>query len=186
MINGRASPLSLKNRIYKKNNETRGQTLKINRQQNANKAQININNTNLNAFNNKTPIMINTNEKNKIQGKKYLKKSVKKILSNDFKNNQPSTTISSSYQINTKNFNIMPNNFSKENNIDNIISSFNKVNFDELNKKPTNISLINNSLILNYMNKINNNISVNSNNISLNDTDNIKSSFTRLESSNNN
>ena len=100
--------------------------------------------------------MINTNEKNKIQGKKYLKKSVKKILSNDFKNNQPSTTISSSYQINTKNFNIMPNNFSKENNIDNVISSFNKVNFDELNKKPTNISLINNSLILNYMNKINN------------------------------
>ena len=56
MINGRASPLSLKNRIYKKNNETRGQTLKINRQQNANKAQININNTNINAFNNKTLI----------------------------------------------------------------------------------------------------------------------------------
>ena len=134
------------------------------------KLRKNINNTNINAFNNKTPIMINTNEKNKIQGKKYLKKSVKKILSNDFKNNQPSTTISSSYQINTKNFNIMPNNFSKENNIDNIISSFNKVNFDELNKKPTNISLINNSLILNYMNKINNNISVNSNNISLNNS----------------
>ena len=42
------------------------------------------------------------------------------------------------------------------NNINHLISSINKTSIDNTEKKHLHISLINNSLILNYMNKINN------------------------------
>ena len=115
---------------------------------------------------------IHSNNPNILQAKtfeqkKYLKKSVNKKLPSEIKNKK----ILTSY-INTNN------------NINNILSSINNNTFNDISKKHPNISLINNSLILNYMNKINNNISVDSNIISVNTNSNIRSSLTSSETSN--
>ena len=112
----------------------------------------------------------NTNplQKSTFEQKKYLKKSVNKKLPNDIQ----AKKILSSYHINAAN------------NLNNILSSINNNTFDDISKKHPNISLINNSLILNYMNKINNNISVDSNIISVKNNSNIHSSLTSSENSN--
>ena len=177
MINERTKAKLLNNRIYKKNNKARGQTLRLTRKKNNNKIPSKINNNHLYSYENNISspdtFISNIEQKNILDEKKYFKKSVNKKLPNKITNNK----ILASYHINT-------NNYPKQNNnINNIFTSLNKNTFEDISKKHPSISLINNSLILNYMNKINNTISVNSNTISLN-TNNIRSSMTSLENSN--
>ena len=123
MINEGANNKFIENKIYKKNNKARGQTLHITRKS----ASKNIKSDN------------NDNNINPSKEKKYLKKSINKI-------NQSSK--------------LNPNNININNKINNIISSINNTSIEDITKNPPNISLINNSLILNYMNKINNNFSL--------------------------
>jgi hypothetical protein len=168
MINERANnPKFLNKQIYKKNNKIHGQTLRITKKSIPKNTQPNTYNKNLQEFPNiPNPQNLVTNfGQNSILGqKKYLKKSLNKIRPNCVKSNK----IISSFNIKTegKTYNFSKSNIHTNNNI-------------------PNISLINNSLILNYMNKINNTISLNNNNISVN-TNNIRSSMTSLENSNTN
>ena len=147
MINERANnPKFLNKQIYKKNNKIHGQTLRITRKSVPKNIQPNTYNKNLQAYNNiSSPKSVVTNfgQKNVIKQKMYLKKSLNKIRPSGIKNNKIITSFNINKEGNTYNF-------SKSNINNNNIS---------------NISLINNSFILNYMNKVNNTISLNNNNI---------------------
>ena len=179
MINEKTNNKFLENGVYIKKTKALGQTFHM--KPKANPENIQSNNKMPNSFtyndihyqpNNAN----NTEQKKLLEDKRYLKKPVKGKLKSEIR----TKNIPKSFHINNNNYD-----FSKPNNINNIISSFNKTTLDDITKKPTNISLINNSLILNYMNKINNNISLNSNNISLN-TNYIRSSMTSNDNSNTN
>ena len=162
------------NKIYKKNIKARGQKLQISKHFNKNKESATNNKIFLNKYKNYTTkdnSIKNTekknileeiiNTKNKIvQYENYLKKSLNQKLPNEI--NQSKAI--SSYKNNNNNDYNLP----KQIDINNILNSINQKyndynNFSNAIKKAPNISLINNSLILNYMNKVNNNISVKSN-----------------------
>ena len=112
MINERANnPQFPNNRVYKKNKQLHGQTLRITRQSIPKKLQSNTVNKNNYQFNNKSSqqnIISNNNAKNILTEKRYLKKSVNKKMPTELKKNK----IISSFNFNTNNFN-----FSKQNNI---------------------------------------------------------------------
>ena len=177
----------LSNKIYKTNIKARGQKLQISKNFSKKKASGTNNNPILNKYKNNYKKENNyiknidkknifeeiKNTKNKIeQYENFLKKSLHKKLPSEFEN-----TNIKSYEID--------DDLTQQLNINNILNSLNR-NYNDyesitnINKKPTNISLINNSLILNYMNKINNNISVNNNNEVKNQ---VRSSYTSIENS---
>ena len=170
-------------KIYRKNIKARGQKLYISKNCNKKKESATKNKSIINKYKNyntkenslsnisKNNILEEIkNTKNKIeQYENYLKKSFNTILPNEIKQ----INIISSYKKNNKLSNTLKNNdYNRSNTLDinNILNSINQKyndynNFNNMIKKATtpNISLINNSLILNYMNKVNNNISVKSN-----------------------
>ena len=178
----------LPNKIYRKNIKARGQKLQISRKFSKNKP-LAINNK-INSYKNdlirgndikknierKNILEEIKNTTNKIkQYENYLKKSANPNLPNDIKKRK----ILSSYKGND----YIP----KHINLNNIINSINTKNndynkYDSVEKNTPNISLINNSLIFNYMNKVNNNISVGNNNSLLKSK--IKSTINSIETSN--
>ena len=174
----------LPNKIYRKNIKARGQKLQISRKFSKNKPLAS--NNKLNSYKNdlirgndikknierKNILEEIKNTTNKIkQYENYLKKSTNPKLPYDIKKRKILSSYKGSDYIN----------------LNNIINSINTKNndynkYDSVEKNTPNISLINNSLIFNYMNKVNNNISVGNNNSSLKSQ--IKSTINSIETSN--
>ena len=163
------------NNVYHKNNKARGQTLQISKKYKKKKIQMN---TECNCKNNNliksTSFMENISKRNileeikntkcKIQQyENYLRNSLKKNFSGEisFKNLM-------TYKTNNSKLKMVDKEYSSNQPIDinNIINSINQKynNNNKRKQKHPNISLINNSLILNYMNKIDNNISLHNSN----------------------
>lgn len=165
-----------KNKIYRKNIKARGQKLQISKKFNKKKESAtknkNYQNKNKN-YSTKEYSLTNIeknnileeikNTKNKIeQYENYLKKSLNQKLSNEIQSN----TIIGSSKKNNKISSVVKN---TDYNLDinDVLNSLNErynsySDYNNIIKKAPNISLISNSLILNYMDKVNNNISVKS------------------------